>query len=393
MYRQVWQVRKGMDVPPTDALKNWRSWEDEADLMEATEKDFGIKQKFTRWMVGGRLYGTVLAFLVLEDAPPEEPLDPMQVQPGQLKAIHLFDRFRTSVNAFTTDLRDQNWNLPEYYQITTPYGQQFDAHHTRVLRYDGVQLPAQPDENWEGWGEPLLSSTLEPIMQETQSAAAVTQLVQEASIPVIMAPELSEGAESDEDAIRLLAERVGLAKSVWSTIFLGTGSSLERENVTFSGLDKVQTGMALRCAAAWDIPVTRFMNQSPAGQNSTGESDLRNYDTMLAQQRDTAEAQWYILSTVLARHAGLPEAPEYTWRSYLDQSDKDKAEAAKLKAEAWKILVDGYIADEETAAASLSGDAVFGELPPPPEPPEPPEGELALGGGEGGGGAPALPRV
>lgn len=388
MFRQAWAVRKGMKIPPSDALKNWRTWEDESEQMEETERLFGIKKKMTDWMIGGRLYGTALAFLVLEDAPPDEPLDPMSVSPGELKAIQLFHRFRVSVNEFTSEIRDENYRWPESYQITTRFGQILDVHHTRVLRFDGVQLPTEPDEDWEGWGEPLLSSTLEPIMQETQSAAAVTQLIQEASIPVIMAPELSEGEEADEEAIANLAKQVSLAKSVWSTIFLGTGSHFERENVTFAGLDKVSIHQALRCAAAWDIPVTRFMNQSPAGQNATGESDLRNYDTMLAQVRDEAEAQWHVLSTVLARHAGLPEAPDYTWRSYLEASAKDEAEAAKIKAEAWGILLENHVVDEETVASALSGHPVFGELPDPPEPPEPIEPPQATppppGEGEGG---------
>ena len=51
-------------------------------------------------------------------------------------------------------------------------------------------------------------------------------------------------------------------------------------------------------------------------------------------------------------------------------SEKDQAEVAKLKAEAWAIATGAYYATEETAAEGLSGDPVSGELPAPPEPPE-----------------------
>ena len=111
--------------------------------------------------------------------------------------------------------------------------------------------------------------------------------------------------------------------------------------VQFGGLADIMDKFPERVAAALDIPYTRFMGNPPKGMNATGESDQDNYILMMeanreAKLRDVLGMQ---LDPILARHAGLKEAPEYEWRSLLELSDRDVAEAAKLKAEALQIAV------------------------------------------------------
>jgi hypothetical protein len=50
-----------------------------------------------------------------------------------------------------------------------------------------------------------------------------------------------------------------------------------RQELHLANFDSVLQTYFLICCAAADIPSTRFMSREPAGQNSTGESDLRNY--------------------------------------------------------------------------------------------------------------------
>ena len=146
--------------------------------------------------------------------------------------------------------------------------------------------------------------------------------------------------------------------------------------VQFGGLADLMDKFPARIAAARKIPYTRFMGNPPKGMNATGESDQDNYILMMeanreAKMRDVLGMQ---LDPILARHAGLKEAPEYEWRSLLELSDRDVAEAAKLKAEALQIAVTGYWMDEDEAREAINGDPVFGELPgAAPEAPEEPD--------------------
>ena len=71
----------------------------------------------------------------------------------------------------------------------------------------------------------------------------------------------------------------------------------------------------------------------------------------------------------------MRETPKFEWLPLFEDTPKEVAEAAKLKAEALQILRStGYWMDEDEARESINGDPVFGELPgPAPEAPEEPD--------------------
>ena len=146
--------------------------------------------------------------------------------------------------------------------------------------------------------------------------------------------------------------------------------------IQFGGLADLMDRFHQRLAAAADIPMTRFLAQSPAGMNATGESDLENYYSMVESNRERQLAHNLpILDEVVARDAGLREVPDYEWPSLIETSDKDIAEAALIKVQALREAVDGVLMDEDEARARLDGDDIFGVLsgdaPEPPPEPEP----------------------
>ena len=155
-----------------------------------------------------------------------------------------------------------------------------------------------------------------------------------------------------------------------------------RVAIQFGGLANLMDRFALRVAAAGDIPATRFMGQSPVGLNATGDGDMRNYIMMVEANRENQLAENLPrLDEVLARDAGLKEVPEYEWRSLLEMSDKEKADAAKAKVDTLHIALHDNVIDELEYRRQIDGDDIFGSLPeedlPEPEPdPEPmsPEG-------------------
>ena len=189
---------------------------------------------------------------------------------------------------------------------------------------------------------------------------------------------IAGGGDPDEASPEQIGEEINRMKSVYRLLMLDEPGreTFSRVQVAFGGLSDLLDKMPARVSAALDIPFTRFMGNPPKGMNATGEGDQDNYILMMeanreAKLRDVLGMQ---LDPMLARHAGLKEAPEYEWRSLLELSDRDVAEAAKLKAEALQIAVTGYWMDEDEARESINGDPVFGELPgAAPEAPEEPD--------------------
>ena len=106
------------------------------------------------------------------------------------------------------------------------------------------------------------------------------------------------------------------------------------------------------------------MGQSPVGLNSTGDGDMRNYIMMVEANRENQLAENLPrLDQVLARDAGLKEVPDYEWLSLLEMSDKEKADAAKVKVETLSIALNDNVIGEDEYRRQLDGDDIFGLLP------------------------------
>jgi uncharacterized protein len=58
-------------------------------------------------------------------------------------------------------------------------------------------------------------------------------------------------------------------------------------HVPFSGISEALLQFGQQLAGALQIPLVRLFGQSPAGLNSTGESDLRNYYDGIHQQQES----------------------------------------------------------------------------------------------------------
>jgi hypothetical protein len=68
---------------------------------------------------------------------------------------------------------------------------------------------------------------------------------------------------------------------------IGANDSVEQNQYTFSGLSDVYEMFMLDVSGATEIPVTKLFGRSPAGMNSTGESDMMNYYDVLEGGQET----------------------------------------------------------------------------------------------------------
>ena len=179
-----------------------------------------------------------------------------------------------------------------------------------------------------------------------------------------------------------IGAQVNQTKSMYRLLMTDLGKEeFSRETVMFAGLADLMDKFALRLAAAADIPATRFMGRSPVGLNATGDSDMDNYVMHVEAQRERMlERKIGFLDDVLLRNIGVKDAPDWSWRSLVDQADQDVALAAKTKAEAIQILVNSAVLDEDEGREAMSGDELVGDLPgPAPEPVLPSYDEMPPG--------------
>ncbi len=393
IYVESWAAGKFIDIPVDDMFILGRDWagdgEREIDAMKDAERELNCYGVLTKAMKSGRLYGTGLAIMLTREAPLDTPLMIEKIKQGDFSSLLAFDRYDATIESYVIDPFSPDYGKPEIYRIQ-PRGlagsPPIMIHSSRVLRFDGKK--ALSSDGWAGgyydqnWGVSELIPALTEITHDAGMTGAIAHLAQEASIPVIKTEGFKESivgqVAPDEATPEQIGQKINYHKSVFRTLFLDANDDFNRVNVTFAGLPELMDKFSARLAAIAGIPATRFLSQSPAGLNSTGESDMKNYALHVgAMQERLLTEPLRRLDEVLSRHAGIAEAPEYEWKPLLDMSNKEQAEVSKLRAEALNAgLSQGAIEENEwRERMSELGDPIFGMLDPLPEeafdPPEP----------------------
>jgi phage-related protein (TIGR01555 family) len=147
---------------------------------------------------------------------------------------------------------------------------------------------------------------------------------------------------------------------------IDTAEEWERKQLTFSGMDGVMSMYLMIAAGAADIPATRLLGRAPAGENATGESDIRNYyDRLQSDQKVRIQPVLSRLDEVLLRHVfgDRDEDIYYEWAPLWQMDEEQKAAVWLAKAQAYKIDVDSGLINpdvlREARTNQLIEDGVY----------------------------------
>jgi len=372
LYVESWAAAKFINIPVDDMFLKWREFCDmDNSTMEAVqeiEKEFQIKTKLSKSMKNGRLYGTGLFIIMTKEARPEVPLNINRMLPGDLSNILTVDRFDANIVSKEKNPFSKNFGRPIFYNITMKQGGSFVVHHSRVIRFDGIE--PMTDNSWQSydqdWGVPSIVPVMTEIFQDSNVSKGVAHLVNEASVAIQKITDFEDaisGSDPEGMSVQQRMEHVNLFRSVYRTYFMDAEDDFSRSEVTFSGLPEVMDRNANRLAAAADIPETRFWSKSMSGLNSTGEGEERNYALKVAtDQNNILPDPLQKIDSVIQKHAGLSEKICYKFPSILDLSEKDQVEIAAKKMQLSVLGVTGNVIDEDEARNVLDGDPIIGNL-------------------------------
>ena len=124
--------------------------------------------------------------------------------------------------------------------------------------------------------------------------------------------------------------QASVAKSMINSIMLDKEEEWDRVTASFGGLTRHSVGLLQVVSGAVDIPATRFLGMSPAGLNATGESDIRYYDKIKADQENKLQPALAILDEVIIRSTfGTREAIGESVEEHLAQAKEAEQQAAQ----------------------------------------------------------------
>jgi phage-related protein (TIGR01555 family) len=384
MYRGGWMGRKIVDIPTDDMVREWRTWQadtDFVDRVEATERRFRIREKVTRAKRLSRIFGSSAIIVVARPrlGRPDEPLDWSKVSEGDVVNLVVEIHPYLSVHEWNSDLSSDRFGEPELYRysplrrggiVTAPgsFGLSIGSvmvHASRVIPFAGVELPPYAALRSSGWGDSVFTAIADTVTSAGSATATIASLLTEAKLDVIKIPDLMNflGTDEGEALVRKRFTLAAMLKSINNMVLLGGDEEYEQKTLTFSGLSDIHIRLIQEVAGAADIPITRFLGQSPAGLTSTGESDLRNYyDHIRARQAVEIRPVLDALDSILLASDGVDLDQGATWDfAPLWQETRDQAATTLGKiATAAKTINDTGLIDDDALSAALTSALIDG---------------------------------
>lgn len=350
MYRTSWLVGRMVNVVAEDMVRGGIDVRAQWDVGRTDEllrayRRLGCPGRLSDAIKWGRLYGGALAVILIDGDDLATPLDMAGIAKGSFRGLHVLDRWE--VTPGTELIRDMGPLLgyPEAYTVCDQQtmGSQW-IHHSRVLRFIGLELPWQQRLTEQHWGASVVEQAYDRLLAYDSATQGSANLLYKSFLRVIgvenLRAILAAGGKA-ETALLKNFEMIRQMQSNEGITLLDKNDTFFTSGYTFAGMYDALQAFAEQIAGATGIPLVRLLGQSPKGF-STGESDLRTYyDTIATLQDDDLRPALDVVFSVLSRHLwgeDLPEGFSFDFESLMQPSELDKAQIATADAQSVAAL-------------------------------------------------------
>lgn len=354
-FRSSWIIKKTVRVPSLDATRKWRQWrgDDAAEIAKVEQLPrVQVRKKTHDALMMSRIYGGAILLIGTDASDYARPVD---VSREKLQFLTAMSRMSVSCGEIENDATSELYGLPSSYSVVTRSGI-MNIHPSRVVRFVGEPLPSFSHSQGviPGWGDSVLQSIYDACRNLDSTMGNIAALVFDAKTDIVKIPGLTESITSEafETALVERFSAARMLKGNHGTLILDGEEEYDSKTYNFGGLDTIADRFMQVASGAADIPMTRLLGMSPAGMNSTGESDLLNYyDRISSMQHTEIAPEMRILDDLIVRTAGLdPEGQTYVWGSLRQLTDQQRSEGRKRAAETLKTLADTQVYDDDQLA-------------------------------------------
>lgn len=369
MYRGSWIVGAAVDSVAEDMTRagiNIHSTDDPEQIkqMQSMLTRLGVWGSLLELIKWGRLYGGAIAVINVDGQDLSTPLNVETVGKGQFKGLRVYDRWQLQPDMVNMIEDGKDAGLPAYYtvisNITTGQLSNTRIHHSRVIRQIGVQLPVMQAMTEQWWGESVVERMYDRLISFDTATSGAANLIQKAHLRTVQIDKLREvlaaGGKAEENLLQMFHHMRMLQTNEGLTL-LDKEDQFQAHSYTFSGLSDMILQFGQQIAGATGIPLVRLFGQSPAGLNSTGESDLRMYyDNIAAQQESRLrEGLMKVLRVLHQSMFGVaaPEGFDFEFVPLWQTSTKEKADIATAITTTVSTAFEKGIIDQATAMQEL----------------------------------------
>jgi phage-related protein (TIGR01555 family) len=369
-YRSSWLPKKIVNIPPTDETSKWRFWNGTPDQNEkiiAEERRHNIRAKIRKARIEARLNGGCVILIGDGSSNPLMPLNTREIQVGGLRYVSLFSMDKCSVHEWDYDPTSLMFNQPKFWLLSSNGGQQIKVHASRVCVFKGEEIPLISEPTHNGFGDSVLESVYQALVQSDSTVANIASLLFESKIDVIKIPNMMQslGDSGYEEALRKRLTLAGTLKSINGMLVIDGEEEFDQKTVNFGETANLIDRFFMVVSGAAEIPVTRLFGRSAAGMNATGEGDLTNYYDYIESNQNTI-----ITPTITALDEAIVASAigqvddniSYTWNPLWKISDQEKAKMGLQTAQAAKVLSD-LVNPEAVSHAAVDSLVENGSFP------------------------------
>jgi phage-related protein (TIGR01555 family) len=376
MFRTSHTAKRIVTAAPDVATREWREFkledDDDNPMIDAltdADKALCLADKFKEAWYWARLYGAGMMILGLADARTAidmmKPLDVTKVKKGDLRYIHVVDRWRCAPSGkFTVDLTDPNFGMPESYLFADTA---LEIHHTRVVRFNGQKLPYFAWLSNGMWDDSELQHCLESVLNYDTAMASVGSMLFEANIDVVSSEGLTDLLSTASGEAKLLKRfQLGqMMKSFNRTLLLDAKEKYEKKNNTFANLDNILREYKHDVCGASRHPMSILFGEQVGGLGSGGDDDLRNfYDFVVEERGSKIQKQLDYVDQIFVRSVlgTFPDGYKSEWKSLWQVDDADQSDIDLKNAQRDQIYLGASVVTEGLVASELKRRGTYASM-------------------------------
>ena len=324
-----------------------------------------------------RLYGgAVIVMLVDDGCDIEEPLDWDNVE--EIEELLVYERAIVQPDQASLYTHDpgsasrygSRFQRPEFYTVNSRQGS-FRVHESRCLIFQNGKLPETGVcSTYLYFGIPEYLRIKDALRDAVVSHATAPKMLERCVQAIYKLKGLSNLLKTDEGEDKVLdrIELIDLARGLLNTLVIDAdGEDYDFKSMSLAGVKDIIDTTCNMLSAVTSIPQTILFGRSPAGENSTGDSDMENYYNFVNKiQKMMLKKNMRILLDLILKcgkaKGEIQEIPAYKigfkplWSmSETEQANVDavKATMEQTKAATAQVYVDMQVLDPSEVRAGL----------------------------------------
>lgn len=370
LYRENWIAGSIIDAVPDDMTRSWRRLTDheippeKVKEWESFEQELKLRYYFNFAEKMSRLYGgAVLVLDLAGTGDPETPLDWGQLKKGCLRHMKVVDLTRIMPGPqIITNPLDPRYGQPQIYRFAESG---IAIHNSRLIRFDGNELPFQEFRRNGYWHDSVLNRVYEPLTNTDSLVKSIRTLIEEYNIDVHKIQGLMDYLQNPE-LTKVLIRRMQLTKQLKATtnmMIIDSQDEVTIQSKQLQGLPSILDRYLVMVTASSDVPAGRILGDSASAFSITHQGmDMKNYyDTIQSKQVIDFDPKLKFIDAIMAIHLGWNDKYnlDYEWNSIFQKTPEEEAKAERARGDVYSLYLNNGVLQKSQVAKDLQNNPYF----------------------------------